>query len=108
MSPDLLKSHSQSSVVEDGLAPSPSSTTALRQVTLYLREGCSLCAEMEGALEALQNRYTFLIQRIDIDADPQLARRFNAKVPVLALDGEILCCHFLDMPALTDELSRDD
>ena len=78
------------------------------QLTLYLREGCGLCERMAAELSALESRYTFALERIDIDEDPGLAVRFNAKVPVLAVDGEILCCHYLDTPALIDELTRHD
>lgn len=63
---------------------------------------------MLAELMSLQSRYTFALERVDIDDDPDLSARFNAKVPVLAVDGEILCCHFLDTPALIDELSRND
>lgn len=78
------------------------------QLTLFHRYGCGLCEVMDASLVELQSRYTFALERVDIDADPDLSVRFNAKVPVLALDGEILCCHFLDMPTLLGELNRHD
>ncbi|MBS0003364.1 MAG: glutaredoxin family protein [Thioalkalivibrio sp.] len=63
---------------------------------------------MLAELTFLQSRYTFALECVDIDKDPDLLTRFNAKVPVLAVDGEVLCCHFLDAPALIDELTRND
>lgn len=63
---------------------------------------------MAAELSALECRYTFALERIDIDDDPGLALRFNAKVPVLAVNGEILCCHRLDTAALIEELNRHD
>jgi glutaredoxin len=81
---------------------------SIPRVTLFHRQGCGLCAAMDASLVELQSRYTFALERVDIDSDPDLSVRFNAKVPVLALDGEILCCHFLDMPALLGELNRHD
>jgi hypothetical protein len=78
------------------------------RLTLYHRVDCGLCERMLAELLALESRYTFALERIDIDGDPGLAARFNAKVPVLAVDGEILCCHFLDTSALIDELTRND
>ncbi len=80
----------------------------VRQLTLYSRSHCALCAEMLAELLTLESRYTFALERIDIDEDPSLVARFNAKVPVLAVDGELLCCHFLDTSALIDELTSND
>lgn len=79
-----------------------------RRLTVYHRVDCELCEHMLAELKYLQSRYTFALERVDIDEDPDLSARFNAKVPVLAVDGEILCCHFLDAPALIDELTRND
>ena len=39
---------------------------------------------------------------VDVDSDPQLARRYGLDIPVLLLDGVKVCQHRLD----TDELSR--
>jgi hypothetical protein len=78
------------------------------RLTVYHRVHCGLCERMFAELTLLQSRYTFALERVDIDEDPDLSTRFNAKVPVLAVDGEILCCHFLDAPALIDELTRND
>ena len=77
------------------------------RLILYHREGCYLCTQMHEALLALQNQYTFLLETVDIDADPELQARFNVKVPVLALDDTILCCHVLDRAALLDELTSE-
>jgi thioredoxin-like negative regulator of GroEL len=75
------------------------------EVVLYHREGCGLCQEMLAEIMALKNRYTFALAIVDIDEDPDLQARFNAKVPVLAVDGDILCCHFLDRKALVEQLA---
>ena len=76
-------------------------------LTLYHREGCGLCDQMLAQITALKSRYTFVLEVVDIDEDPELQARFNAKVPVLAVDGEILCCHFLDRKALLDQLAPE-
>lgn len=96
-----------------GGAPAPDGRNAcdgrpVRRLTVYHRVDCCLCERMLAELLALESRYTFALERIDIDGDPGLAARFNAKVPVLAVDGEVLCCHFLDTSALIDELTRND
>ena len=42
------------------------------------------------------------IEVMDVDADPQLQRRHGLDVPVLLLDGTVVCRHRLD----TGELKR--
>lgn len=95
-----------------GASPPPASgdgpTRAPPTLTIYHRVDCGLCERMLAELTFLQSRYTFALECVDIDKDPDLLTRFNAKVPVLAVDGEVLCCHFLDAPALIDELTRND
>lgn len=70
------------------------------QLTLYYREGCHLCATMLQALRGLQPRLDFALELVDIDAHPDLQRRYDEWVPVLS-DGEQEICHYhLDEAAL--------
>jgi predicted thioredoxin/glutaredoxin len=39
---------------------------------------------------------------VDVDADPELVRRYGLNVPVLLLDGTVVCKHRLD----AEELQR--
>ncbi|MFN4263652.1 MAG: glutaredoxin family protein [Thioalkalivibrionaceae bacterium] len=75
-------------------------------VRVYHRDGCFLCDELLEAVATFLDRYTFRLETIDIDEDPALLARFNAKVPVVEVDGDILCCHRLDVGAF-DEALRD-
>jgi glutaredoxin len=52
-------------------------------VVLYTRSGCHLCEETREALvrQGLQPRL------VDIDQDPELRRRYDQCVPVVAIDG---------------------
>lgn len=74
-------------------------------LTLYHREGCHLCDDMLQRLTPMGTELGFVISRVDIDADPALQRRFNEKVPVLALGDDVICCHRLDERALRQALS---
>ncbi|SEP99718.1 Glutaredoxin-like domain [Ectothiorhodospira magna] len=76
-------------------------------VTLYHRQGCHLCERMAQALRPLQEELAFDIQEKDIDEDPVLCQRFRTKIPVLAVDGDILCCHVLDERGLRAALAED-
>jgi glutaredoxin len=58
-----------------------------RLVTLYTRVGCHLCEEAERVLRAERAATPFRLELVDIDADPELARRYGVRVPVVAVDG---------------------
>lgn len=76
------------------------------EVIIYTREGCGLCEQMCQQVERFRARYAFTLEKVDIDKDPVLQRRFNEKVPVLACDGEILCNYHLDESLLEGMLSE--
>ena len=46
------------------------------------------------------------IEVADVDADPVLKRRFALEVPVLLLDGTVVCRHRLDVEELRRLLRR--
>jgi Glutaredoxin-like domain (DUF836) len=72
-----------------------------QRLTLVHREGCDLCDEMLAQLRALAGRLTLPpIDVVDVDSDPELARRHGLHVPVLLLDGTPVCRHRLDAQEL--------
>jgi hypothetical protein len=70
--------------------------------TLYSRTWCHLCEDLLTALMALPGSAGFVVDVIDVDADPALEARFNELVPVLfgKLDEPELCHYFLDIAAV--------
>jgi thiol-disulfide isomerase/thioredoxin len=74
-------------------------------LTLYSRQWCHLCRDMEQALLQLQRDVRFDMEVFDIDADPQLEAQFNERVPVLEGDGKELCHYVLDVAAVRAYLS---
>jgi predicted thioredoxin/glutaredoxin len=46
------------------------------------------------------------IEIVDVDADPVLKRRHGLDVPVLLLDGTVVCRHRLDLEELRRLLRR--
>jgi predicted thioredoxin/glutaredoxin len=67
------------------------------------RQDCDLCEEMLSELQALSRRLALPpIDVVDVDSDPELVRRYGLNVPVLLLDGTVVCRHRLDV----DELQR--
>ncbi|MDB6162474.1 MAG: Glutaredoxin [Gammaproteobacteria bacterium] len=81
----------------------PGAAAAQPRLTVVHRQDCDLCDEMVAELEALGRRIRLPpIDIVDVDADPELVRRYGPNVPVLLLDGTVVCRHRLD----ADELQR--
>ena len=71
------------------------------------REGCGLCHDMLEALADLEREGTIPAVRIvDVDSDPELQRQFGLKVPVLLLDGSVVCHYTLNSKELLRLLGR--
>jgi len=67
------------------------------------RQDCDLCDEMVAELQSLGRKIQLPpLSIVDVDADPELVRRYGLNVPVLLLDGTVVCRHRLDV----DELRR--
>jgi len=63
---------------------------------LYSRPGCGLCEEMLSELNLLPQAQPFGVDVLDVDADPAAKVRYGHKIPVLLLDGELVCHGRLD------------
>ena len=57
-------------------------------VTIYSRENCHLCDVALEALKSVQAELDFKIEKIYIDQDPDLVRRYGEEVPVIHIDGK--------------------
>ena len=67
------------------------------RLTLVQRHDCGLCEEMLAELTRLgRTRALPPIDLVDVDSDPLLQRRHGLTVPVLLLDGSVVCRHRLD------------
>jgi hypothetical protein len=65
------------------------------------RRDCELCEHMLEELRLLQRSLALPpIEVLDVDSDAELLRRYGVHVPVLLLDGEVVCRHRLDVPEL--------
>jgi glutaredoxin len=56
------------------------------RVTLYTRAGCCLCDEAKKVLAEARRQADFDFEELDIDLDPELRRRYNDEVPVIAIN----------------------
>ncbi|MEZ5452816.1 MAG: glutaredoxin family protein [Thiothrix sp.] len=75
-------------------------------LTVYYRVGCHLCDEMVALLAEFQDELKFGYVLVDIDADAELKSRFNADVPVVVLEGQVLFRHFFDEAILRQALQH--
>ena len=65
------------------------------------REGCGLCEQMLLELADLERaRSVPKVTVVDVDSDAELARQFGLKVPVLLLNGSVICHYTLNSKEL--------
>jgi len=60
-------------------------------ITLYTRPGCHLCDEAREAILALREELPpFELSEVNIDQDDGLLARYLERIPVVAVDGEVV------------------
>ncbi len=57
-------------------------------VTVYSRLNCHLCDVAVDALESVRAELDFEIEKIFIDGDAELIRKYGEEVPVIHIDGK--------------------
>jgi glutaredoxin len=59
------------------------------RIRVYTRPGCHLCEEAWRLLEALQERYGFLLEAVNVDDSAELAQRYGEQVPVVLVNDKV-------------------
>lgn len=77
----------------------------MKQVVLYTREGCGLCATAKQMLLAERERTPFDLQEIDVEGDDALEMAYGIRIPVVLVDGEELSELVVDPDALARALT---
>jgi hypothetical protein len=57
------------------------------RLTLLSRPGCHLCAEMRRQVDMILASRPRTWEEVDVDSDPELARRYGDSIPVLFVNG---------------------
>jgi hypothetical protein len=71
------------------------------------REGCGLCEQMLHDLAVHEQSGAIPpVTVLDVDSDPALARQYGLKVPVLLLDGSVICHYTLNSNELLRLIPR--
>ncbi len=55
------------------------------EVKLYISPGCHLCEDAEAEIEAMRSQYPHTLERVDINTDIELTRRYWDQIPVLVV-----------------------
>jgi len=77
----------------------------LTELTLYGRPGCHLCDEARDFILGLrQQGYAFELREVDIETDDELLRSHLERIPVVAVDGEVVSELVLDRDSLVARL----
>jgi predicted thioredoxin/glutaredoxin len=81
---------------------------AKASLIMWSRPGCELCEHMLQALGAAFPGEAARLEIRDVDADPVAHARWGLKIPVLLLDGELVCYGHLDGDELRRALAASD
>lgn len=76
----------------------------MARITVYSKADCHLCEQAMSALRALQPQLGFTLEERDITLDDALHRAYFERIPVVAVDGEELCEHFVSEALLRERL----
>lgn len=79
----------------------PRRSALSEELLLLTRPECGLCEQFQDELHALGQGMTLPpLRLIDVDSDPDLARRYGLDIPVLLWGGVKVCEHRLDRAEL--------
>ena len=73
-------------------------------LTVYSNPGCHLCDEAMITLRRMQAELGFELAERDITGDEDLERAYFERIPVVALDGEVLFEYFVEESLLRERL----
>jgi glutaredoxin len=77
------------------------------RITLYGRPDCHLCHDMRTVVDAVAREIPMMVEEVDVDGDPALARAYGAEVPVLCVNGRKAFKYRVDASTLRARLARE-
>ncbi len=80
--------------------------TPKARVVIYTRPGCHLCDEAKAEIARARCGDLFTLEEINIDSDPDLARRYGYDIPVVTIGGAHAFKHRLTAEDFRRELRR--
>ena len=76
------------------------------RVVIYTRPGCHLCDAAKAVIAHARCEDLFTLAEIDVDSDPELARRYGYDIPVVTINGAHAFKHRLTADDFKRELRR--
>lgn len=61
--------------------------TTPTRVTLYTKEGCTLCKKVREMIVRVGRDYPLTLEEFDITTDPEIFERYGQSIPVVHIDG---------------------
>ena len=61
----------------------------MTRLRLLSRPGCGLCEEMRRQVDTILAGLPLQWEVVDVDSDPELARRYGESIPVLFINGRL-------------------
>lgn len=78
---------------------------AVRDVTVYTREGCHLCEQAIAVASRVAAETGSTFATVDVDADPEDRAEYGDLVPVILVDGVIHGYYHVDPGRLRETLT---
>jgi len=76
------------------------------QFVVFTRAHCPLCDDFIAELARQLDPFRLTYEVRDVEADPESRRRFGRKIPVLTVDGSLVCHGRYDACAVERLLTR--
>ena len=75
-------------------------------VTLYTRQSCYLCDKAKRQIRPVLAEFGARLREVDIDADPELLRRYDTDVPVIFIGRHKAAKHRVDVAQFQRQLQE--
>ena len=75
-------------------------------VEIYSRPGCHLCDTAKEVIERVRESYAFDLRVINIDANPELERKYGEEIPVVVINGRKAFKFYVDEIKFEDQVKR--
>ena len=81
--------------------------TAPIEVLFYGRPDCHLCDEVREEIDRLaaEHSWDLKVREIDIESDDELFKRYLERIPVVAVEGDVVSELLLDSDALVRRIA---
>ena len=73
-------------------------------VEIYSKPDCHLCDDAKAALVKMQRRFGFQLREVNIAADPALLAEYGTRIPLVWVDGHLVCKYYVDEAAVVKRL----